>query len=975
MINKILFVIGSVFAISVAGSSQTVNISGRLVNCQNGHPISYANIVVHELQQGTVSDENGHFNFKLPHGATYRVLVSCLGFSALDTIMKVETDVIAQLCLKPHNLSIAEVVVAAEQKNEQSTMYKIGSTALEHEQILDISQIQSFLPGGKTSPATGLTSTQRLYIRSGSASEKGNPSFGTALQVDGVRLQNNAGFNSSDPYGVDTRNISTVNIESIVVVTGIASVEHGDLSNGMVKINTKKGRTPIIAVVTINPKTKQFGLSKGFALGNNYGTLNVSGEHTKSVSDIMSPYSSYDRNALSLTHEKYFKNKLTLTSGVTFNMGGYNSESDPDMFTGTYSKTTDNVARGYVTTKWSPNNKWISNLELSTSMNYSNKQSETNTRHSSAASMAAIHATETGYFVATNYDENPNAPVTLLPTGYWYRIEYYDNKLMDFSAKIKADRVDNQEGYTNRMLVGLDYSNSGNLGRGSYYGDMRYAPTWRPFVLSDVPHTNNMAIYLEDKLIKDLDERSHVELVAGLRSDNTYVNQSEYGWVSNISPRTNAKYALKNGKTSFVRTFEVYAGWGKSVKLPSLGVLNPTPSYAHNIAFAPGSTANNVAYDGYYNHTNTMLYNSDLKYQYNNQIEIGFRANIKGTVINVSAYRNKTVNPYIYETVFSPYSYKKTDQTSLENSPIPIGDRRYTIDQTTGIVTVHDAGGNHSSYELAYAVKNEFQSRSRYTNGSPVMRMGVDWMVDFAKIKALATSLRLDGNFYYYKGLEEHIFATTSSLLMANDEPYKYIGYYAGSTSYSNGSISRQANANLTITTHIPKARMVVTLRIESSLYDYSQRLSEYAGSKRGFVLENRGDYFGKDTEIYNRNQYVGIYPLYYSKWDDMDTKIPFAEKFAWAKENDPELYTELAKLVEKTYYKNFFNANRISAYYCANLNVTKEIGDIASVSFFARNFTQNLGRVSSTQTGGDASLYSSYIPDFYYGISMRIKL
>ena len=106
-----------------------------------------------------------------------------------------------------------------------------------------------------------------------------------------------------------------------------------------------------------------------------------------------------------------------------------------------------------------------------------------------------------------------------------------------------------------------------------------------------------------------------------------------------------------------------------------------------------------------------------------------------------------------------------------------------------------------------------------------------------------------------------------------------------------------------------------------------------------------------------------------------MDTKIPFEEKLKWAQENDTELFNELAKLVKKTYYKNYFSVDRISAYYSANINVTKEIGDLASVSFFARNFTQNLGRVSSSRSDTETSLYRSYIPDFYYGITMRLKL
>ena len=958
---------------------QNFTVTGRVLDAKEQTPIEFGVAQITGSEQHAITNKDGEFSIEKVQIGNIELKVSILGYATTTVKINLQAPVSDLLInLAKITLALDEVIVTAQQKDEQSTTYKISSTALEHEQILDISQIQSLLPGGKTSTSNDLTELQRLYIRSKSSTEKGNTSFGTALEVDGVRLQNNAGFDEYDPYGVDTRNISTVNIESVEVITGIASVEHGDFSNGIVKINTKKGRTPLRATVTINPNTKQFGLSKGFVLGENWGTLNISGERTKSVADVMSPYKTYERNSLSLTHEKYFDNRLTLTSGLTFNLGGYNNESDPDLFTGTYTKKKDNVIRGQIAAKWILNKNWISNLEFSTSVNYSNKLTEEKTRESSASTLAAIHATETGYFIATDYDEDPNAPITLLPTGYWYLIEYYDNRMIDYSAKIKVDRIKSFANYTNKILFGIDYSNSGNLGNGTYHSDMRYAPTWREFVLSDVPHTNNIAFYLEDKLTRVFDKNSQVVLGAGMRSDNTYINQSEYGWVGNISPRVNAKYEQKNGQSSLVRNFNVYAGWGKSVKLPSLGVLNPEPNYSDILAFTSSSTADNVAYYAYYNQPGTTLYNPELKYQYNNQIEIGFGANIKGTKINVSAYRNKAVNPYIYEYVYSPYSYKKTNQTSLENSVIPVEDRSFTIDQTTGIVSIHDVNGNYASYELDYEVKNDFQRRKRYTNGSPVTRMGVDWIIDFARVNALKTSIRLDGNFYYYKGLEEHIFASTSSLLMANSEPYKYIGYYAGSASYSNGSISKQVNTNLTIKNHIPQIRMVVTLKIESSLYNYSQRLSEYSGGERGFVLENKGDYFGDDTDLYNRNEYVGIYPLYYTTWEDMDTKIPFAEKFTWAKENDSELYTELAKLVGKTPEKNYFSANKISAYYSAHINLTKEIGNIASVSFFARNFTQNLGLVKSSRTDSETSLYSrnsKYIPDFYYGISMRLKL
>ena len=93
---------------------------------------------------------------------------------------------------------------------------------------------RAFLPGGATQSNT-LTSEKRFDIRAASG-ESGNSSFGTAVEVDGVRLSNNASY--SDIKGVSTNNIASANVESVEVITGVPSVEYGDMGSGVVKINT-----------------------------------------------------------------------------------------------------------------------------------------------------------------------------------------------------------------------------------------------------------------------------------------------------------------------------------------------------------------------------------------------------------------------------------------------------------------------------------------------------------------------------------------------------------------------------------------------------------------------------------------------------------------------------------------------------------------------------------------------------------------
>lgn len=55
---------------------------------------------------------------------------------------------------------------------------------------------------------------------------------------------------------------------------------------------------------------------------------------------------------------------------------------------------------------------------------------------------------------------------------------------------------------------------------------------------------------------------------------------------------------------------------------------------------------------------------------------------------------------------------------------------------------------------------------------------------------------------------------------------------------------------------------------------------------------------------------------------------------------------------------------------------MTKEIGRWVSLSFYANNFFNNLASVRNKQTGLKTSLFDSgYIPKFYYGASVRVKL
>ncbi|MDR1883382.1 MAG: TonB-dependent receptor [Prevotella sp.] len=967
---------------------QFYTISGKVLEKKYRTPVEYAVISVPALELAVFSGMEGRFTLKNLPAGTVELNISCLGYK--KNTIKIQVDKNADnllFYLAEDNLQLNEVVVTAEKKMEDlTTAYTIERAALEQLQILNITEIAALLPGGQTSRKLNLavsrSDADRFAIRSNNADELGLPSFGTAVEVDGVRLSGNSQFTESIK-GADTRNVASNNIESVEIITGVPSVEHGDLSNGMIRINSKRGKSPFNIELATKPNTKSISFGKGFDLGNNRGILNAGFENAKSNSDLASPYTTYDRNNLSLIYSKAFdtrrNNPLSLSFGITGNIGGYDSHGDPDAFIETYTKERDNTLRLNLKVDWLLNRSWITKLEFSGTLSYSDLLTEQKTNKSASSTTSAIHSMEPGHYIGSLYDVNPNAGIILIPNGYWYQTEREDNKPLVYTAKLKANWARKAGNTINRFMLGTDFNRTSNRGRGKYYTDMRYAPTWREYRYDEQSSVNNLAIFAENETSFILPGKTSLRASIGLRGDLTHIGKSDYGTVSSLSPRISAKYMFWNRPDNTLSQMSMRAGFGDAVKLPASYILKPTPTYQDRLAFAPPRAPDGTIYYAYNTMPSTTVYNPDLRWQRSRLIELEFNARVGQVNISLLAYNNTTMNPYIQTTLYTPHSYAFTDSDkALENCLIPNEDRRYSIDKTSGIVTVSDLTGNLPDEQLAYERRKTFKTNSYYYNGDSFSKRGLEWVVNFGKIPSIRTSFQIDGAYNYYKGVEKGLVANVRSL--ADGNPYKYIGLYEGSYSVANGSLSKKITNNLSISTHIPAVRMIVSFRLESCLYDYKQMLSESATGTRGFATATRSDYFpsGSTSDIYKEDNFVAVYPLYYISLDDMDTRIPFAEKFLWAEKNDPALFHELASMIVRTNTSYYFRPKDISAYFSANLNVTKELGDHVSVSFLANNFLNNIAGVKNKQNGSEYTSYqSSYvpIPVFYYGMTLRIKL
>ena len=491
---------------------QAFPLRGLVTDASTGQPVEFASLLISESGLWAVSGADGRFVINGVTPGRGSLTVQCLGYARLTVDYELTADGMLKcggnvgagpvpartvsvsegltLSLRQQNLKLDEVTVTANRKLDAATTgYTIDRATLDQQQILNIADVASLLPGGKTVNPS-LMSDTRLSLRSGSQ-EGGNASFGTAVEVDGLRLDNNA--QHGETTGASTRTVSSSDVESVEVVTGIPSVEYGDLSNGIVKVRTRKGKSPFIIEGSLNQHTRQIAVSKGF------GLLNASFEHARSFSDAASPHTAYQRNILSLhfTHTFFAgTTPLTVSAGVTGNAGGYSDEADPDVELESYDKMHDNALRATLDAQWLANKPWLTNLQLSASFSLQDRKQETYSHTSSSSTQPYIHASGLGYNIASVSGDS----IALSPTGYWYVRSYHDSKPLSWAVKLKADCNRRFGPVSNRITAGSQYTATRNNGRGTYYEDTSLAPTWREYRYDALPTMHNLAFYAEDKV-------------------------------------------------------------------------------------------------------------------------------------------------------------------------------------------------------------------------------------------------------------------------------------------------------------------------------------------------------------------------------------------------------------------------------------------------------------------------------------------
>lgn len=774
-------------------------IKGKLINKKTGEPVTFASIYIQETDSWTSSDGAGFFFVRLLNIPFFTIEIQCLGFETYSR--RFESSLISEsnfeINMIPVSYDMDEITVLAQNDNGIGTSSIIGNAAIEHVQPTSLADVMQLLPGNiSTNP--DLRSAQRISIREIGTDD--NSAMGTAIFVDGAPLSNDANLQtfatskSSNNFstvvgsGIDLRQISTDNIESVEVIRGIPSVTFGDLTSGIVLIKTKAGYTPLEVKLKTDPRIKQLTFGKGLSLKSIRSNVNFNFDYLQAFDDIRSKYQGFNRLTAEVGFSKIFdpqKIPLTYNAKVSWYETIDDTKTDPDaMVAGERIRSKDRGLRFNMYGKWSPEMKLLTNLDYSFSVSYAHQiSSEEKYRSTSGIQVISTSLTE---------GENPGL---YLPseqfTGY-----VIDGKPVSIFGQITANKFINfHNGTTNKIRYGFDYRMNANYGDGQVY-DITNPPfvedyKSRPRNYKDIPALQNYSVYLEDRLFLKLG-KTFLDIQAGFRLNSfqsSGVFKSDIGFYA--EPRFNAQYSFLSRKNN--RIFDKMAvsfGIGKTFKSPSLLYLYPDKAYFDLSAL--NYYVGNPAYNS--SIINTRIYettNPELKPSENLKMEAGLVFKIKKANGFITVFKENLTNgfDFVSNYLFINYNRYQTDNIPSVTKPNP-----EMLAKMPSIAPV--------SYRMP-------------VNNQETQKSGVELGFDIGKINSIYTSFTLDGAWLRTKRISNIVpYQYQPSSATAN--PYLYVGVYQAGES----KISERLNTNLRMVTQIPKLRMILSTTLQMIWYD-----------------------------------------------------------------------------------------------------------------------------------------------------------
>ena len=913
-------------------AQQKASLVGKVVAADTKHAVAYALVLFPETGLQAITNSEGDFQIKQIATGEHKIQISFLGFENLEKVISLKAgENTLSFEMDPANFKVEDVVVTATaSKAGAATASTISRTAMDHIQSSSLADVMSLLPGASTPDTRTLTLSQ-----ASSFAIRGGASLGTAIIMDGSPMSNNANlqslgtgkmpFAASDApgqaamatptSGIDMRQISTDNIESVEVIRGIASVEYGDITSGAVIVNSKAGRSPLNVKLTMNPNLYQVSANHGLLLGaagSKAGAINYSADYAYSQYKPTEGYSHYERTNAQVG---YTNNIGRWYTNSTLSMGIYRDKAKPtpgDDNDHRYALQKEDRVRLNTKGTFSFNKGWFNNIKYAASFTYTDKDSYFEDEALNAE--ASFSTSKTDGTITTSAPggkitledgtviTNPEGEYALrTPNKYMYDYSIRGKELNTY-AQVIANFAGSVGSTSHFIKLGADFRNEGNVGEGKIFGDipMRSASddlsTQRERSFDEIPFMNTLGLFAEESFNWRMGGRN-LNIVAGVRYDKIF------GFDDVVAPRINASFDI------IPQHLTIRGGYGITAKTPTLEMLYPQEAYFDLLNFN-NSQSTKVQDSQKFQVVTTHAFdtkNYDLEMATTQKYEVGVDFKIGRVTGQVTAFNDSSNNGYMYSTTLN--SFKSVDMVTYEAVEYP-------------------ADGSMPVLKEA-SRRNALLSYAQATNNSSYQTRGIEASIDFGRIDAIRTRFILDGAWTRTESWNNGLsFARASS-----GNYYNHMGVFNSRKS----SFYENLSTNLKAVHNIPSIGFVI--------------------SATANVIWREGSWM-QYTNDEVATHYISV----------ENGKAYHITEDMWEKD-------EFKKLIIKDQLdvRRNIRDSYMSPVLCMNVNVTKEIKDFLRISFYANNAFRSTPLWESTKTPGSFTRRNSRA--FFFGLSLNATI
>lgn len=590
--------VGLLLANQDAAAQAGATVAGRVTEASAGAALAGAIVTVEGTARRALTDASGSYRLDSVPAGPQVVLVRFLGYAPARIPITApptgELTVNATLARSP--LEMPEITVTADPTSraagELGTATVIEREAIDNQTATSLMGVLELVPGMPLSPP-GLDGVEQVALRSVPTSAlasltSGGPSaydiasLGTLIILDGVPLSNNANLQATGPRsevfrdyessaggGIDLRRIPASTIERVEVIRGVPSARYGDLTQGVIVVETRAGAVSPRVAARGDERTLGGSGVLGVPMGG--GSLTANFDVTRTLlnpgqtDDDVLRFSGQAAHRLVLGGDPSSDRAAILDSHLDAFALSQESPERPELFPGRTNSSHDKGLR--LSERLRVPLGGQARLRVIASVDYVGQESFTQVSRIRGAipfTDRLTEGTQEGRYLLGGY----LAAVTI------------DGDVWNLFTQVEADTRARFLGARHELLGGLELRRAWNDGDG-YLFDIEFPPQVtfngvqgfdRPRPYDAIPPYLTTSFYVDDRVPFTLGP-VQAGLQAGLRLDLLHRDARVTGVQDAVlQPRANLEVA----PWPWLR---LRGGVGRTAKSPTLAQLYPAPQY------------------------------------------------------------------------------------------------------------------------------------------------------------------------------------------------------------------------------------------------------------------------------------------------------------------------------------------------------------------------------------------------------------